>query len=408
MKMKVWLILWRLKQTVFALIMSSLMQFPIALAAPFFVPFALLSVLPTQEAKGQVFMPPKGDIKIFESQDNTEAARTYNMLTTVQERNDTIDARIQRDFTKNIQRRSPPLYSYTWNCNHAMKQVLVNTHDWGENVYDGNLLYNGYKGGDLELIYINGGTLKDAGAYGLPTLDISLYDSITVSQGHAMNAILTADSIPGLDGKPFKLENYFNIIEPGFGVTDIKPDGYYFPKNCEHVQIYYAYTFKNQEHEKNFWTWKMLEYKVTDGIATLTYNINEDTELTYNIDNLDVDPRLYIPINERMHLQETRIKTGINNIVNESDDIKIYPNLAREYINIESNINKPVTLNIEIYDMLGRLIDNYNENVYGQFKDRKDISKLKTGMYIIKTQKHYNDGKIEIETDKFVKEIILN
>jgi len=98
--------------------------------------------------------------------------------------------------------------------------------------------------------------------------------------------------------------------------------------------------------------------------------------------------------------------TGIDNIVNNSStksQLQTYPNPVRNQLNIKSNYDRPVTLDIELYSIDGKLIENYHENMYGNSEDKIDLSKIKTGEYILTTKIHTNNNKILIDNKKIIK-----
>jgi hypothetical protein len=339
---------------------------------------AVASLLLTTEAKGQEFLPPKGNINMFQSLDNTINAQEYNKLKTRAQRDSIIEVRLQEDFTNTIYLRAQPT---SWSCNESTLQLIVNSHNWGkeDTYYSDHILYNGYDGEDLESIYTNSGTLKDMGKLGLPMYQLSLYDPVTLPDGHAMNAILTGDDAT-------KFENW-NIIEPQNDQINITPGDKRspFPENCEHVQIYYSYLFKNDKHEKNYYNWKMLEFEVTNGKATLTYNINED--------NTTIIPWASPePLNKYIKLITLRkdIDTGIFNKPTLEQITKIYPNPTRDYINIEIP-EQQKNINTQIYTIDGKLL---NENTI-ENHEQINVSNLKEGIYIIKatTNNHTYTGK---------------
>jgi hypothetical protein len=377
-------------QTISSIIVALAMQIPLQ-ATLYALPFVVASVLSTQEASGQDFLPPKGNINVFTSKDTTIKSQEYNSLTTKEKRNSIIDERLKEDFTNTIYGRGPPEYPYIWNCNQSTLQLIVNSHDWGkeDTYYGGTLFYSGYDGSekDITQLYANSGTTKDMGKLGLPTYSLDIYDEKTRPEGHGMNAIITGDTLTNW--------NAWNIIEPQYGATNVKPGEYYFPKNCKHAEIYYNYLFKDKNHKKNFGQIKILEFEIIEGIATLTYNINNDTKTVYNADNLDVDPRMFIPLNERVHLFETRQDaiTGIEEII-KKETLKIYPNPATNYITIETPNNNYNKIKTEIYSVDDKLIKTeQTEN-----KEKINVETLKTGVYVVKT----TDGK-NIYTNKLVK-----
>ena len=99
---------------------------------------------------------------------------------------------------------------------------------------------------------------------------------------------------------------------------------------------------------------------------------------------------------------------GITDIITNTIDSKLYPNPCKDFINIKTNATKPVTLDIEIYDMTGRLQEDLHENIYGSnnYENiRLDVSQLKPGMYIYNIHAKTNDGKdMQTETGKIIKQ----
>jgi hypothetical protein len=340
--------------------------------------FLAISLFSTTETKGQDSWHPKGNINMFQSLDTTTQAKEYNKLTLRVQRDSAIDARLKEDWLDQIAGRITPTI---WVCNQYEQQLEINSHDWGDNIYDGDKpIYNWYKGDNLEEIYTNRGTLKDQGKLGLPTHGFSLYDEITMPGGHGMNIIATGDTLTN-----FKA---WNLIEPQRDGTNVKPGQYYFPTNCKLIQIYYTYLFKGQIHDKNYYNFRVLEFEVTDGVAKLTYNVNEDTRLVPDWDKPADDPsqwmnnfaRIWIPLNERVHLITTRkeladIKTGINK-VRPVTLVRIYPTPATDYINIDwpNNSNE---LQVKIYSIDGRLQQTSVD------KKTINIEQLNSGLYLV-------------------------
>jgi len=363
------------------------------------LPFVVASVLSTQEAKGQDrVIAPIGNINSFTSQDTTITAKEYNKLTTKEDRDKTIDLRVQGDWVKDV-----PSNLAQWNCNQSTLQLIVNSHDWGkeDTYYGGALFYNSYNGSekDITQLYANGGTTKDMGKLGLPTYYVTLNDKVTVPLGHAMNAILTGDTITNW--------NAWNFIEPQLGVTNAKIGKIFsLPENCKQVQIYAQYLFKNNNHEKNYGQIRILEFEIVDSKAKLTYNINNDSQMVYNGDNLDpTNPRWTIPLNERVHLFETRHDaiTGIEQKLLEKHSIEAYPIPAHNYITIDTKISSPTRLDIKLYDVIGRLVNEQTTNEYQDYKEKLDISNIASGIYILDI-KAESDGKINKRAIKFVKQ----
>lgn len=72
---------------------------------------------------------------------------------------------------------------------------------------------------------------------------------------------------------------------------------------------------------------------------------------------------------------------GVENPVKK--ELSVYPNPFTDYINLKTTTENPLTLDIEIYDMSGKLQENLHENLYGLTDTRFDVSRLTPGMYIM-------------------------
>ncbi|MFC2111035.1 T9SS type A sorting domain-containing protein [Bacteroidota bacterium] len=79
-------------------------------------------------------------------------------------------------------------------------------------------------------------------------------------------------------------------------------------------------------------------------------------------------------------------------------DIYLYPNPAQNYINILLNKPSSRDIEIQIYDIVGKLINTYNHENLQSF-NKIDISKLKAGIYFVKVG--FGNGEFVLE--KFVK-----
>ena len=232
------------------------------------IPFVATAFI-AQEAKGQVFVYPSGVLNPFLSPDNTVQAQAYNslnLLTQTSERNSSIDAIIKGGRVQTILPNPNPL----WNCsNWTLLQIVNSYEDMKEGVYYGNeLMFDGYRDFVLQDIYIHGGTLADAGKNGLPMFDLSLSDPVTLPSGHGMNLVFSGNNV--------FVQGDRDAIESRSGATQVQPGEENIPMNCEFAIIGYPYLFKNSSHEKNYWTFKIFEFKIVNGEYILTYNVNED------------------------------------------------------------------------------------------------------------------------------------
>ncbi len=233
--------------------------------------FLSLTVFFLQKAKGQDIIYPAGVINLFISTDKTESAQIYNSLKTKAERDDFISQRLSEDFTNTIISRMPPMDPPYWACSNWSLQLLVNSHDFGNNVWGGfgdTILYNGYKGFNLDSIYLNRGTLKDMGKLGLPTCDVTLAFNSSLGQYHGMNAILTGDDIT-------KWESWC-FIEPRSDHMYVQPGEENIPLTTEFIYVSYPYLFDNYKHDNNLGGIIALHFTVTNGVPKLEYTLNDD------------------------------------------------------------------------------------------------------------------------------------
>ncbi|MBX3163631.1 MAG: T9SS type A sorting domain-containing protein [Bacteroidetes bacterium] len=87
--------------------------------------------------------------------------------------------------------------------------------------------------------------------------------------------------------------------------------------------------------------------------------------------------------------------TGVDELENGNDELKIYPNPVNKILNVESPLSpKEGTIKMYVYDILGNVILNEKVNIENNVA-QINISALKSGMYFI---------KIGNATQKFVKE----
>ena len=258
-----------------------------------------------QETFGQQIVWPTGVMNPFLSPDTTQAAIAHNKITKISEINSVLRTDVRADWIYTI----PPNDNPLWNCNQWSNQMVVNSHDWGKEVFDSQwdkLLCNGYKGFVLSEIYANGGTLKDIGKLGYQMFEVSITDKITRPEGHAMNGVFTGNDI--LDPESF------NTIEPRDGVTEVKPGEINIPLNCERFVIAYPYIFKNTAHEKIFGFVRILEFKIVNGEKILTYNINDDPffNKTFRVitkrDTVNPVIKILSPVNGKVYDKNTRLE----------------------------------------------------------------------------------------------------
>jgi len=154
-----------------------------------------LCILSTINTSGQrniwlYFNPlPIEKINPFISRDTTPQAIEYNLLKTKSERDSLILERIKPDWTSSITQWTfesylngmPPSEYPFWACGNSSLQLMINSINFGEGInddggifQDSTLLYNGYKGFNLDSILKNRGSLHDMGSVGVPMMVLVL------------------------------------------------------------------------------------------------------------------------------------------------------------------------------------------------------------------------------------------
>jgi len=88
---------------------------------------------------------------------------------------------------------------------------------------------------------------------------------------------------------------------------------------------------------------------------------------------------------------ETESSTGVENIADNTKHIKLYPNPATGYFNLEFISDEIINeLKISIYSIDGKLVYSSNKLINGKFiKEQINVENINTGIYIIKV----NTGK---------------
>lgn len=121
--------------------------------------------------------PPKDPINVFISYVDNDAARSYNSLKNQAERNDSVEARIKRDWVHLIPQCS------TWWCQESTQQTLYNSVNLGTNLYQWlEPLYDNFGGAYdknkylmIDSIQKHRGTLAEPGKNGMPMLTASYW-----------------------------------------------------------------------------------------------------------------------------------------------------------------------------------------------------------------------------------------
>jgi hypothetical protein len=68
--------------------------------------------------------------------------------------------------------------------------------------------------------------------------------------------------------------------------------------------------------------------------------------------------------------------------------LSMYPNPARSYVNVNYTIERDETVNVEIYNLLGNKLQefNYGYQSAGSYSQQLNISNLANGMYLVRIQ----------------------
>ncbi|MBV6460716.1 MAG: hypothetical protein HJHJAOHD_00831 [Flavobacteriales bacterium] len=110
----------------------------------------------------------------------------------------------------------------------------------------------------------------------------------------------------------------------------------------------------------------------------------------HSIDSLQFDPSLWI-----ISANNT-ISVGIQDLVNQSGMAKVYPNPAKDFINILFPANEPFS-QITIFDVNGKMV--LHQQITEREKHLVNVKSLPKGFYTLKLQ-----GQKSIQNHKFVKD----
>ena len=89
-----------------------------------------------------------------------------------------------------------------------------------------------------------------------------------------------------------------------------------------------------------------------------------------------------------------------NDISKSNFDLKIFPNPADELVQLEYQLDKKTSLNIELLNSVGQVIisQNFNNQNPGSYKVPSDIKDMPKGIYFIKIKSDH-----DLETIPFIK-----
>lgn len=216
---------------------------------------------------------PTEKINMFINPYVTSQGEIFDALNSQTDKNNLIQSRINPDWTSTISQwikdtypnGIPPAEYPPWDCSNTQFQMMMNSINFGENIYGGpgafqggKLLCNKYKEFNLDSILKYGGSLRDIGKLGMPMYTVSLTDPVTLPNGHGMNAVLTGDDITKWSSWTF--------VEPQFDQINVQPGEAYVPKNCSYFMIEYQYIYDNPNGKKELRYAPVVFFTITDGV----------------------------------------------------------------------------------------------------------------------------------------------
>jgi hypothetical protein len=277
---------------------------------------------------------PVGKINYIQSLDDTPQAKRYNNIDNPEERNDTILERGKGDWVRLSGAIVPSNLDWPWACGQISQQFIINCKNFGENAYQWDRpLYNGNKGpkefnsqAAWDTLFANGGTQRDMGKLGLPMCTVTIYDPVTMPEGHAMCAILTGDD-------PTKLENW-KLYEPQNGLfEDIGVGTLSSLTSFQKLIISHYFTYPNNNSDNNIQAVPLFMWSKKEGEAPKYEGSNP-----------------YIAGQIIMNRSELQTPIQENTI----DKAIVYPTRFDDQITIKNNTLTPQK--VWMYDQLGRQI----------------------------------------------------
>ena len=241
----------------------------------------LVAALAPQGVKAQYWFVrhmPTEKINMYISQDNTLQAAAYNNLSDLAKQNDTIQSRLNKDWVSTVAKweydnyptHLPPPEYPVWECGHTTIQMIINANKkfalgiyGGGGFNDDRFLYHKYTEFNLDSILKNEGTFKNGGELGLPIYTAVLSDSITLSCGHAMNALLK-----NIKGSSMTKWESWNFIEPQLDQINVQPGQAYMPKDCSSFTVLYWYLHDRPDGKKELAGAAVAFFTIKDGVAT--------------------------------------------------------------------------------------------------------------------------------------------
>jgi hypothetical protein len=158
--------------------------------------------------------------------------------------------------------------------------------------------------------------------------------------------------------------------------------------------IYFNGDFVCLSNTEDSYQWGYDDHNTLDS-ATFPYQTNQNyTEL-----NPDFNGKWYWVITTHNGCEQKsyyRVPTGVKNVTGNLGDVKVYPNPAAQYVNVEISNTSGGSFKVEVMNMLGQQVSS--QNVIGD-KAVIDVAELAAGVYFVDC---YRDG-VKFATEKFVK-----
>jgi hypothetical protein len=84
--------------------------------------------------------------------------------------------------------------------------------------------------------------------------------------------------------------------------------------------------------------------------------------------------------------------TGINDQAEESSNIKVFPNPTDGILFVEGTLDKQLTGEILVFDLLGQKVMEKQINSHGSFREDLNLEHLSSGSYLVVVRR--GDGQI--------------
>jgi hypothetical protein len=92
---------------------------------------------------------------------------------------------------------------------------------------------------------------------------------------------------------------------------------------------------------------------------------------------------LYVALADGGELIPLSQPTGVNNVFF-SESLAAYPNPASDYVTLDMNLANPGNVRLEMLDLLGKTINNFDLGWQSSLNYRIDVSGMPKGIYFLK------------------------